>query len=164
MGFLENPGQNAARRHVIEFPFIGKLVCLPDFRQHGHGLVPPVARLPGVNSQAGLLVGVGTAGAEFNTAIGQLVHHRDPLCDPHGMVVGENRDAESDADVLGPLAQGAKQHLGTGRTRETHEEMVLYKPEVVEPDLVGQFALVQGLLIEAVPVHVVALVGTLPLI
>ena len=71
---------------------------------------------------------------------------------------------EADPDLLGDAAQRAEYDLGTGRGGKAGEEVMLHKPEVVEPDLVGQLALGQSLLIQAVPVEFGAAVRPLHLV
>ena len=72
--------------------------------------------------------------------------------------------AEANPDLLGYLAQCAHQDLWAGRAGEARKEVVLHEPEVVEANLVGQFALLQGLLIQGIPVDFGALEGTLCLV
>jgi hypothetical protein len=73
------------------------------------------------------------------------------------MMVGKDRYTEADPDVLGALAQSAKKDLGTWRPGEAHQEVMLYEPESIKAQLVGQLTLFQRLLVQTVPVHVVPL-------
>ena len=104
-----------------------------------------------------LLIGIGTAGAELQATVRQLVEHGRALGDVDRMVRGQDRDAEADPDPLGELTQRAEQDLGAGRAREPGEEVVLDEPEVVEPDPVREHALLDRLLVERVPVDAGAL-------
>ena len=78
-------------------------------------------------------------------------------------MVGQDGHPEADTYVLSTLAESAEHDFGTGRTGEPHQEVVLHEPEVVEAHLVGQFALVKGLAVQEVPVHIIALEGALHL-
>jgi hypothetical protein len=57
------------------------------------------------------------------------------------MMVGQDTDPIANADLLGDAAEGAKEGVLARRAREAREEVVFDKPEVVEPHLVGEFAL-----------------------
>ena len=63
------------------------------------------------------------------------------------MMVGQNADAVSNPNLLGDAAEGAKDRILTGRTGESGQEVMLHKPEVIEANLVGQLALIQGFFI-----------------
>ena len=154
VGLLERLGQHPAGRHVPEFPLVGELSFrLPDLRDHGDGLVPPLPGLPGVYALAELLVGVGTTGAELHPPVGELVDHGGPLGHPDRVVVGQYGDTKTDADVLGALREGAEHYLGAGGAGEAVEEVVLDEPEVIEADFVRQLALFQRLLVQHVPIN-----------
>src|SRR6266446_227694 len=77
------------------------------------------------------------------------------------MMIGQDTDTVANADLLGDPAEGAKEGVLAGRAREAGEEMVLNEPEVVEPHLVGEFALRQRFLVQRVPVNGRALERTL---
>src|SRR5262249_60601192 len=81
-----------------------------------------------------------------------------------GWVAGRDAHAEADPDPPGHLAQRAQQHLRTRRAREAREEVVLDEPQVVEAEPVGQHALLEGLLVELVPVDIGAFEGSLRLV
>ena len=76
-------------------------------------------------------------------------------------MVGQDTDAVADADLLGDAAEGAKERVVTRRARKAREEVVFDEPEVVEPHLVGEFALRQRFFVECVPVNLRALEGAL---
>ena len=59
-------------------------------------------------------------------------------------VGGELHDAVAEADVLGPLAGGAEEHLRRGRMGILLEEVVLDFPGVVVAQPVGQLDLVSA--------------------
>ena len=73
----------------------------------------------------------------------------------------QDRHAKTYPDVLGALAESAKDHFRTRGSRRTEQEVVLDKPDPVVTDPVSQFDLVKGLLVQRVPVYVCALVWAL---
>ena len=105
---LEGLGQDPTLGHAPVLALVLVLVRGPDLGQHADGFVPEVASLPGVDAQAGLLVGVGTARTDLDPAVGQLVQQRHALGDANGVVIGQDADAVADADLLGDAAQGAE--------------------------------------------------------
>ena len=114
MGLLERLGQNLPRRHAPELPFPFKGFRLPYLGNHGDGFVPHLPRVSGVDSHPHLLIGRRPAGTELDPSVGKLVHHCYPLGHPHRMVVRQDNHAESQPDVLGQPAQGAKYDLRAG--------------------------------------------------
>ena len=64
------------------------------------------------------------------------------------MAGGELNDAVAEADVLGPLAGGAKKHLRRRAMGVFFEEMVLYHPSVVVAAPIGDLELRQCIVIE----------------
>jgi hypothetical protein len=93
-----------------------------------------------------------------------LIHHGDAFGDAYGMMVGQNRYAKADPDALGSLAQRPEHHLRAWGAGESHEEVVLHEPEIVETHPVGQLALLQGLLIQRIPIDIGALKRSLRLV
>jgi len=57
-----------------------------------------------IDAHAHLLVGGRSSGAELDAAAGHVVDHRHPLGHPHRVVVGQDHDAEPQADTLGEPA------------------------------------------------------------
>jgi hypothetical protein len=125
---------------------------LPDAGEHRDRFLPHRARVAGVDPLAELLVGIGASGAELEAAVRQLVEHGGALGDVDRMVSRQDAHAEPDPDPPGQLTEGAEQDLGARRAREPGEEVMLHEPEVVEPDLLGEHALLDRLLVERVPV------------
>ena len=70
---LEGFGQHAPLGHVPVLAFPLEFIGGPDLRQHRDGFFPQAARVPGIDPQAGLLIGVGAARAQLDAAIGELV-------------------------------------------------------------------------------------------
>ena len=56
------------------------------------------------------------------------------------------RDAVAQADVLGALAGRGEEDLGRAGVRVLLQEVVFHLEDVVEPELVGQLDLVEGVL------------------
>ena len=77
------------------------------------------------------------------------------------MMVGQDAHAVADADLFGEAAEGTKERVLARRARETREEVMFDEPEVVEPHLVGEFALRQRFFVERVPVDLRAREGAL---
>ena len=152
VGRLVRLGEDAAFGDAPVVAFVFVLVGSPDFGQHTDGFVPQAAGVAGVDAEAGLFVGVGAAGADLNAAVGELVEEGDAFGDADGVMVGEDADAVADADLFGDAAEGAEDGILGGGAGEAGEEVVFHEPEVVETNLVGQFALFQGFLVEGVPV------------
>src|SRR5262249_43291481 len=94
---------------VLAFPF--EFVGGPDLRQHGDGLFPQAARVPGIDAQAGLLIGVGAARAQLDAAIGELVQYGHTLGDTHRVMIWQDAHAVADADLLGDTAEGTKERV-----------------------------------------------------
>ena len=160
MGLLVRLGQHLPRRHLPELAVPFEVVGLPDFGDHAEGLFPHFAGVTGVDPHAQLLVGSRPAGTEFDPAVGQLVHHRHPFGHPHRVVVGQDHHAEAEADALGQAAQRPEDDLGTGRLGEGGQEVVFHEPDRIEPHLIGQDALFDGLFNHGVvvqhgPLHLV---------
>jgi hypothetical protein len=76
-------------------------------------------------------------------------------------MVGQDAHAIADADLFSDAAEGAKKGILARRAREAREEVVFDKPEVVEPHLVGEFALGECFFVQRVPVNLRALEGAL---
>ena len=108
---------------------------------------------PRVNAHAELFVGSGAPGAEFDAAVGEMVHHRHALGHPDRVVVGQDDHPESQADALGQPGQRAEDDLGTGRGGERGQEVVLDKPHSIETHLIGQYALLDGFFDDGVVVQ-----------
>ena len=68
------------------------------------------------------------------------------------MVVREDGNAESDASLLGALAERPEEDFRAGRLAEACQEMVLGEPEAVEPHLVSEGALLQCVLVKGMSV------------
>src|SRR6266702_349449 len=143
MWFLEGFGEHAPWRDLPEIALPGEFVRLPDFGQHTDGFFPHRPGIARVDPQARLLIGIRAPGADLDTAVGQLVHHGDPLGDPHRMMIGQNRHAEANPDTFGNLTQGAKHDFWAWRPGEPGQEVVLYKPKIIETHLIGQGTLLE---------------------
>ena len=93
----------------------------------------------------------GFAGAPFDAAVGHQVQRGDALGGAGRMVIvrRHQHDAVAKADVLGALRAGGEENLGRGGMRIFLQEVVLDLPDIFDAKLVGQFDLIQRLLIDA---------------
>ena len=115
VGLLVGLGKYLPGRDIPELPLPLKSLRFPDLGNHGQRLFPHVPGESGVDAHARLFVGRGTPGAEVDSPMGKLVHHRHPLGYPYGVVVGQYHDAKTQADILGKPAQRAEDHFRTRR-------------------------------------------------
>ena len=116
-------------------------------------LVPDGACVTRIDLEALLLVGVAPTGAEVDTSARYVVGHGDFLSHADRVLVGQHDDTEAESNALGERCEGADDYLGRGRAGERREEVVLDEPDVVEPDAVGQDALLDGLFDKRLLVH-----------
>ena len=72
------------------------------------------------------------------------------------MRVRQNGHSEADADVLSALAQRAEHDLRAWGAGETEQEVVLHEPRPVEPHPVRKLHLRDGLLVQRVPINLIA--------
>ena len=90
----------------------------------------------------------GFSGAEFDPPVGDQVQGGDAFGDPGGVIDRGRQvhDAESQPDVLGPLAGRGQEHLRRGGVTVLLEEVVLGEPDGGEARLVGGLDLIEALL------------------
>ena len=88
------------------------------------------------------------AGAELDAAVRDEVERGDALGAARRVRRRQLHDAVAQADVLGPLAGRAEKHLRGRRVRVFLKEMVLDLPGIVVAEPVGQFDLIERVLIE----------------
>ncbi len=88
----------------------------------------------------------GLARAEFHPPVRDQVEGGDAFGDPGGMVDGRRQvhDAESQPDVLGPLAGSRQKHLRRGRVTVLLQEVVLGQPDRGEAGLIGRLDLIEA--------------------
>ena len=89
------------------------------------------------------------ADAEFDAAAADQIERGDALGNARRWARRQLHDAVRQADLLGALACRAEKHLGRRRVRIFLEEMVLDLPGEVVAEPVGQFDLVERVLVEA---------------
>jgi len=112
--------------------------------------LPHLARLVRVDVEALELHARGRAArAEVDAAVREEIEHRGRLGTADRVVVrrGEEAHAVPDADVLGTRRDRAVEHFGVRAVRVLLEEVVLDRPERVEPDLVTEDRLLEGVLV-----------------
>jgi len=88
------------------------------------------------------------AHAEIDAAAADEIERGDAFGDPRRVAGGQLHDAVSEADLLGALARRAEEHFRCGRVRILFEKMVLDLPGIVVAEPVGQFELVERIVVE----------------
>jgi hypothetical protein len=93
-----------------------------------------------------LLRGGRTARAELHPAVAHDIEHGGLLRHLNGIVEveGQKPDAVGDPDIPGPLTDRAVEDFGRGAVRVFFEEVMLDFPNVIHPDVIGQFDLREG--------------------
>ena len=150
MRILHGLGDHRPGRDVVELAGVGERVLGPHARDHFDGLAPLGLGGLRIHLEAVHLdERCGAAGSQVHAAVADDVQHGGALGDPHRVIVraGQQGDGVADADALGALGNRAVQHLGRGTVGELPQEVVLHRPEVVEPHVVGQLNLGHDLLV-----------------
>ena len=149
MWLLHRLGHHVAGRHLYE-PALdatkGDLSHATD--GHFEPLQPRFSLDLAIDAESGQLGVRGRfSGSELDPPVGHQVEHGDPFRDASRMVVtrGGLNDAVADAHSLGTLAGHGQEHLWCTGVRILLQKMVLHLPEVLDPETVGQFDLVQGI-------------------
>ena len=88
------------------------------------------------------------AHAEFDAAAAHQIEGRDPLGDAGRVHRRQLHDAVREADLLGALARRGEKHLGGRRVRIFFEKMVLDLPGEVVAQPIGEFDLIERILVE----------------
>ena len=114
--------------------------------------------------QAHLLVGSAASDAGLHATSRKVVHHRHALGHLDRVMVRQYHDAEAQPDTACHAGQRRQYDLGGRGAGERGQEVVLDEPEVVEPDLVGQDALLQRLLDQHLVVDLEGRAGPLHLV
>src|SRR5215813_3677232 len=144
MGFLHRLGNDRARRDPIEAPLVGKGVLGPHAGNHGDGFFPLGSGLLGVDLEAVHFdEGGGPPGPQIHPAIADDIEHRRPFGDADRVIVlaRQQGDGVANANPLGALGESPVEDFRGRTVGKLPQEMVLYRPEVLEPDLIGQFDL-----------------------
>src|SRR5207249_7121395 len=114
------------------------------------GLLPHLPRLVRVDAEA-LELGARrrATGAELDAPVAEQVEDRRRLRGAHGVVVRLRHQphAVADPQVLGLGRDGAIEDLGVRAVRVLLEEVVLHRPEAVEPDPVAEHRLLERVLV-----------------
>ena len=106
----------------------------------------------GIDSErADLGPGRGAAGAELEATVGNQIECSRALRDAGRMVHLRKRDGDAlpDVDSFGAGRRSGQKNLGRRRVRVLLEKMMLDFPNLVEAELVGEFDLLEGLMIGA---------------
>ncbi len=148
MRLLQRLGDDVAGRHLDVLALeSGEGFFGHAADRHLERLFPLRALVGGVDVEAAEFADRGRfAGAEFDTAIRDQVQGGDPFGDPGRMIDRRRQmhDAESQPDVLGPLARSRQEHLRRGGVTVLLEEVVLGEPDGGEAGLVGGLDLVES--------------------
>ena len=150
MRLLQRLGHHVAGRHldVLAFePGEGFLDHASD--RDLERLFPLRALVGGIDVEpAQLTDGGGFPGAELDAPVGQQVKGGNAFGHPRGVIHRGRQvhDAESQPDVLGPLAGRGQEYLRRGGMAVLLEEVMLGQPDGGEPRLVGGLHLVQAFL------------------
>jgi hypothetical protein len=116
-------------------------------------LVPALFGGVGVHAKpAELGPGRGAARPKLEAAVGDDVEDRGAFGDPDRVVeLGDaDHDAVPDPDALGLHRARRQENLGCGAMGILFEKMVLHRPHVVKPELVGEANLLEGVLVDLV--------------
>ena len=111
------------------------------------GLFPLRTLVGGIDVESAELTdGGGFAGAELDAPVGEQVEGGDAFGHPCGVIDRRRQvhDAESQPDVLGPLAGRGQEYLRRGGMTVFLQEVVLGEPDGGEAGLVGGLDLVQA--------------------
>lgn len=147
---LQRLGNDVARRHLD----VLAVESAERFLDHAadrdlEGLLPLGPLVGGVDVEPAELTDRRRfTGAELDAAVGQQVQGGDAFGDPGGVVDRRRQmhDAETEPDVLGPLAGGGQEDLRRRGVTVLLEEVVLGQPDGGETRLVGRLHLVQAFL------------------
>ncbi len=106
------------------------------------------------------------AGAPLDPSVGNQVERGDAFGDSRRVVVagGHQHDAMAETDLFGPLRRSGEEDLGSGGVAVLLEEVVLHLPRVIDPQLVGELHLTEGVLEELLLSAVVPGTGQLVLV
>ena len=150
MRLLQRLGDDVAGRHLDVLTFETRERLLDHAADRDlEGLLPLRALVGGIDVESAEFTdGGGFPGAELDAAVGEQVEGGDAFGDPGGVVDRGRQvhDAESQPDVLGPLAGCGQENLRRGGMAVLLEEVVLGEPDCGEAGLVGGLDLVQALL------------------
>ena len=150
MRLLQRFGDDVARRHldVLAIESAERLLDHAADRDL-EGLLPLGPLVGGIDVESTEFTDGGRfPGAELDPAVGEQVEGGDAFGDPGGVIDHGRQvhDAESQPDVLGPLAGRGQEDFRCRRVAVLLEEVVLGQPDGGEARLVGGLDLVEALL------------------
>ena len=151
MRHLHGFGSDHPLREFIARRLVFKILFLPHPADDLYGFTPVFSALIAIHAEGCLLHRGGASRAPFHTPFGENIHSGDLLGDAlrRGEAERGERHAEPHADVLREHRQRAQQHFGSGAVRAAFSEVVLYGPDGVEAQRVGQPDLFYGFLVGA---------------
>src|SRR5678815_1849432 len=88
-------------------------------------------------------------GTQIHAAIADDIQHRGALGHPDRVIVltRQQGDGVADANALGALGDGPVEDFWSRAVGKLTQEVVLYGPEVLKADLIGQLGLGHDLLV-----------------
>ncbi len=150
MRLLHRLGYDIAQRKIEIGPVIFAATVAEHRDDRAHRVFPHRAFLVERDPERLKLGAAGTlAHAEFGPPAADQIEGGDALGDPRRRARGQLHDAMGEPDLFGALAGGAKKHLGGRRMRIFLEEVMLDLPGEVVTEAVGEFDLVERVLVEA---------------
>ena len=151
---LARLGDDVARRHGdVAAGVPGERLLGEAAQRDAQALLPHGALVRRVDQKtAELGLRRRLAGAEVDAAVREQIEGRETLGHPGRMVEGRRHldDAVPEANALGALRDRGEEHLRRARVAVLLEEVVLDLPDVVDPEPVGERALLERLLEHAV--------------
>ena len=152
MRLLDRLGNDVARRHLEVLAVVAAERLFDHHAANRDQRLAPHRALFRARDVERVQFGKGRrlAGAELGAPVAQQVEHPDPLRHPRRMVIvgRQQRDSRPQAHPLGALAGRGQKTLARRGVRVFLQEMMLDLPQVVDPDPVGEFDLLQRLLNE----------------
>ena len=122
----------------------------PHAGNHADGFFPLGSGLFGVDLEpVHLDQRGGPPGTQIHAAIADDIQHRGALGHPDRVIVltRQQGDGVADANALGALGDGPVEDFRGRAVGKLTQEVMLYGPEVLEADLIGQLGLGHDLLV-----------------
>ena len=147
---LERLGDDVAGRHLETGALPAEVIVGPHLRDHPTELVPRLLRVVGIGAEPAEFGPRARSGrAQLQAAVRDGVERCRPLGNPDRVVhLGHaHHGTVAHSDALRLRRDGREEHLGRGAVRVLLEEVMLHRPDVVEPQLVGHPALFERIVV-----------------
>ena len=144
MGLLHRLGDDRARRDLVKAPLVGEGVLGPHAGNHADGFFPLGSGLFRVDLEpVHLDQRGGPPGAQIHAAITDDIEHGGAFGHPDRVIVlaRQQGDGVANANPLGALGEGPVEDFRGRAVGKLPQEVVLYRPEVLEADLIRQLDL-----------------------